>query len=457
MFQNLSIAVLSCLILGSVLILILLYVIFISLKENEKRAALRAAVLTLAVVVIYSLPLFIPGGDDAAVGLFFVTILSLLLIFFPTRAFEKKIIPPRPTGRINEKNVMFSRNLLKPGTKRFDDYYREFPEHLAVDDHFRKKPGLLSEGSAFYDEYTFNESKAIFDSIEAFYPKVDGQAAAERSGLSPDVIAAAIKDWILAEGAVSVGFTQTKDYHWYSVIGRGKDFGSKARLPHKHAIAFTVDMDKAMMDTAPHGPTVLESATQYLRAATIATSVAVYLRKAGYSARAHIDGNYRVVCPLLARDAGLGEIGRMGLLMTPELGPRVRIGVITTDLPLPQNPGKDHSYMIRFCKICKKCARVCPSHSIPDGDPVDINGVKRWQIDQESCYTYWCIAGTDCGKCMSDCPFSHPNNVFHNAVRWMIRNSLIFSFLAVKMDDFFYGRKPRPKAFPAWIRHKEKL
>ncbi len=50
------------------------------------------------------------------------------------------------------------------------------------------------------------------------------------------------------------------------------------------------------------------------------------------------DAHFRVVCPLVARDAGLGEIGRMGLLMTPELGPRVCIGVVTTDAPLVASP-----------------------------------------------------------------------------------------------------------------------
>lgn len=32
--------------------------------------------------------------------------------------------------------------------------------------------------------------------------------------------------------------------------------------------------------------------------------------------------------------AGLGEYGRHGLLITPEYGPRVRIGKIFTDMPL---------------------------------------------------------------------------------------------------------------------------
>ncbi|MCD4724644.1 MAG: hypothetical protein K8R63_07350, partial [Bacteroidales bacterium] len=81
-------------------------------------------------------------------------------------------------------------------------------------------------------------------------------------------------------------------------------------------------------------------------------------------------------------------------------------------------------------------------------------GVKRWQIKQEDCYTYWCISGTDCGRCMSDCPFSHPNNFFHNMIRMLIRNSKVFRHFALKMDDFFYGRKPKPAPVPEWMKAK---
>jgi len=385
------------------------------------------------------------------ISLIWFTGLLALLLLLPTRFFEKKIKREIPGGQINEKTVMFSRNLLKPGTERYANYYTEFPEHEVPDHNFRSKPGLLSEKAAFFDPFTFNASKTIFESITSFYPLVDGEPVAEKMEIDSNKLRDSIRKWILKEGAVSVGTTLTHEYHWYSVVGRGDDFGKKAQLPHSHAIAFTVEMDKKMMDTAPYGPTVLESARQYMKAAMIAVEVAAYIRKMGYHARAHIDGNYRVVCPLVARDAGLGEIGRMGLLMTPELGPRVRIGVVTTDLPLPVSKQRDFSDMIRFCKICKKCADVCPCRAIPFDDRMEIEGVKRWQINQESCYTYWCIAGTDCGKCMSDCPYSHPDNLFHNIIRILIRNSCIFRYFAVKMDNLFYGRRPKSKPVPEWL------
>jgi reductive dehalogenase len=223
-------------------------------------------------------------------------------------------------------------------------------------------------------------------------------------------------------------------------------------VPHKWAFALTVEMHKEMIDSAPLGPTVMESAQQYLSSGAIATQIAAFIRKHRWPARAHIDGNYRVVCPLVARDAGLGEIGRMGLLMTPELGPRVRIAVVTTDMPLVPTPRGGDPTMMDFCRICKKCADVCPSQSISFEDPGFVDGVTRWQIDQASCYTFWSTVGTDCAKCVRACPYSHPDNLLHNIVRGGIRTSSRFRRFALKMDDVFYGRTPPPEDIPDWLR-----
>ena len=74
--------------------------------------------------------------------------------------------------------------------------------------------------------------------------------------------------------------------------------------------------------------------------------------------------------------------------------------------------------MLDFCTICKKCADNCPSHSIPAGDREPIDGGLRWAIDADSCFRYWNAIGTDCGRCMTVCPYSHPDNAAHNLVRW---------------------------------------
>jgi ferredoxin len=86
------------------------------------------------------------------------------------------------------------------------------------------------------------------------------------------------------------------------------------------------------------------------------------------------------------------------------------------------------------------------------GGRVMVGGVRRWQIDQEACFTLWCKIGTDCGRCVSVCPYSHPDNLLHNLVRLGVRNSSLFRRLAIKLDDLFYGKRPPSADLPEWMR-----
>jgi ferredoxin len=422
----------------------------VSAGERERRATRVAAMLAIALPV----PYFVVGlylSAYAAATVVLATVVAAVLFLIPTGR-PGRFYDETPAGRIDERDVMFSRRLLQPGTDRFDDYYAMRPGNRELDDAFRAQPGLMAKGSKAYDPITFFAADANFEAVKQFHPIVDGEPAGERVECDPDDITRFLKTWALNVGAVSAGVTELRDYHLYSHVGRGPDFGEPVELPHGFALALTVEMTKEMIDSAPLGPTLMESAQQYLTSGAMATQMAAFIRRLGYSARAHIDGNYRVVCPLVARDAGLGEIGRMGLLMTPRLGPRVRIAVVTTDLQLVPNNREHDESMMDFCRICKKCADVCPSHSISFDDPEEVDGVRRWQIDQASCFTFWCTIGTDCARCMRACPYSHPDNLLHNMVRAGIKKSALFRRIALRMDDLFYGRKPPPSDVSDWLR-----
>jgi reductive dehalogenase len=287
--------------------------------------------------------------------------------------------------------------------------------------------------------------------------KLGGErSAATDSGnppLDPGATARFLKAWAMKMGAHSAGVTELRDYHLYSHVGRGPDYGEVVETDHTHALALTVEMDKEMVDRAPRSPTAMESALQYVRCGVMAVQLADLIRRLGYRARAHVDGLYRVICPLVARDAGLGELGRMGLLMTPRLGPRVRIAVVTTDLALEVDPPAPDLTTVDFCIQCRKCADSCPSRALPFGPPEeDDNGVLRWKIDAEACFTLWARLGTDCARCMAVCPYSHPDNALHSLVRWGIRNNALFRKAALRMDDLVYGRRPPPKKELEWMK-----
>ena len=369
------------------------------MKKEPLFAVFMFAALSLAVLTGLALLPHSPYVPLLITTLLVVIFLIMIVLVIP---FRKKIINEDITllSRYDERFTMFSRVELTQKPEESALFYHEHPELKELDQVWQSKAGLISRDSLFYHPFSFNAAEASFFTVEMLRPYVNEKANPEISIVEPENLSRFIESWAKKIGAVSVGICETQAYHYYSTRGRGKEYGKKVDLKHKYAIAFTVEMDKVFLATGPAGPTLMESARQYLNAGTIAIQIARFLQNLGYDSRAHIDGNYEVICPLVARDAGLGELGRMGLLMTPELGPRVRIAVVTTDAPLKIDVYKKDPTVDQFCTICRKCADVCPANAIPKTEKKLVNGLLRWQIDQVKCFSYWCTVGTDCGRCM---------------------------------------------------------
>lgn len=377
--------------------------------------------------------------------------IGLVLFFLPIGSVEKK--NDVPNIRVDERDIMFARYRLREGMPEYAAYYDMRPENKKVDDRIRDKPGLLSLNAKYAHPLHFRAADASFSIPAALREHVDGPVADDRVELTADQISDYIKGLTVYYGAKTVGITELQPYHIYTHIGRGSgDYGAQVKLDHQFAIAFTVEMAYEMVGTGPKAPEAMEAARQYTEAAVAAVQLANFIRSLGYEARAHIDGNYRVIAPLVARDAGLGEIGRMGLLMSPELGPRLRLGVVTTNLPLNVDERIPDDSVLDFCRICKKCADNCPSKAISFEDRQAEDGVYRWKIDHIRCFSYWSMVGTDCGRCMSVCPYAHASGFLHDLMRTAIRHSGFARRAALRMDDLFYGRKPKERKGPGWLR-----
>ncbi len=423
----------------------------LSLVEKEKRAAVRVLILTVIFSAIYLLALLLPDIIKLIISGISISMLGVgvILFFVPTKT--QPVESNQPTDQVDEREIIFARVRLEPGTPAYDTYYQGHPGQKSLDDKSRDQPGLLAPKARFMDPLHRASAVGSFSLTEALREAVNGPTAAEPFQSTPEELTKTMKKLAKYYGAMDCGITPLKPAHIYSHIGRGSGkYGDKVTLNHPYAIAFTVEMDFEMTGASPYAPVVMESARQYVESARVSIQLAAAIRDLGYPARAHIDGNYRVIAPLVARDAGLGEIGRMGLLMTPRQGPRVRVGVVTTEMPLIPDHYQGEKSILDFCRICKKCAHNCPSQSIPDGEREINNGVLRWKINPESCYHYWTIIGTDCGRCLAVCPYSHPDNLLHNLVRWGIRRSGTFQHAALFLDDFFYGKNP-PSRFKSFL------
>lgn len=423
-------------------VLILFLFLIVSLFEKEKIAVKRsiATILILLPFILLHYLEFIPFVFQFLFVSVLLTGLVLLFVRFGNHGIE--IL--KHENQFDERDIMFSRMELAAGSEKFDNYYSRQPDKKLKDDLFRIEPGLLNPKSKFFNPFLFKAAEATFSTVELLQPLVEGKENLHKtnSNFDSNEISLFLKNWAKKLGAADIGFTELQPYHIYSHIGRGEKYGKQVKLHHKYAIAFTVEMNHEAMSFNPKGPVIMESAQQYLNAGTIAVQLAQFIRNLGFDARAHIDANYRVICPIVAQDAGLGTIGRMGLLITPKLGPRVRIGVVTTDLQFITNSKPIDLSVIQFCSICKKCAINCPSGAISNELSITGKQHKRWTINHESCFTYWCKIGTDCGRCMAVCPYSHPNNFIHNLIRWMVRRNPFNRWMVLQLDGFFYEKKP---------------
>jgi reductive dehalogenase len=162
-------------------------------------------------------------------------------------------------------------------------------------------------------------------------------------------------------------------------------------------------------------PTYGTSSDAYARSGIIATRVAAFIKALGYAARTHIPGNsYDLMVPPVAIDAGLGEQGRHGVMITPEMGCNIRPAVVTTNLPL--QPDKPIDFGVQdFCRHCKVCAENCPSGAIPVGDKEEVRGYRRYKIDTAKCLNFWGsnLGNMGCRLCIAVCPYTRKANWLH--------------------------------------------
>jgi reductive dehalogenase len=180
----------------------------------------------------------------------------------------------------------------------------------------------------------------------------------------------------------------------------------------------------------------------------VLTQLEGYIRELGYTV---IRGKVNPQAAALA--AGVGELGRNGLIISEKFGARIHLNdVILTDLPLVPDKPLDIG-VEDFCKICRKCAETCPTNSITFGPKQIYNGVEKYKIKWESCYKLrplmtenWSI----CLTCSTVCPYTKPNTWWRTlAVRTLhstpvpLRPAVVRSLKWI--DDRFWGKVPRKR------------
>jgi epoxyqueuosine reductase len=175
--------------------------------------------------------------------------------------------------------------------------------------------------------------------------------------------------------------------------------------------------------------------------------------------RAFVDSGPVLEKPL-ARDAGLGWIGKHTNLINKQAGSWFFLGELLTDLPLPVDaPASDH------CGSCVSCIDVCPTDAI----------VAPYQLDARRCISYLTIElkGSipvefrplignrvyGCDDCQLFCPwnkFAQPTSEADFEPRHGLATALLTELFSWSREDWLQkmaGSAIRRIGYERWLRN----
>lgn len=272
--------------------------------------------------------------------------------------------------------------------------------------------------------------------LGAFVLLQDGPS--DPKGLRPDApsenadLIKAASYWL---GIDAVGISRCPDWTWYSHDATGDPIDP----PHDQAISMIVDQGYETMEGASGDDwiSVAQSMRAYLRFSLLGGVIARQIRNLGYAAKAHTVMDGEVLQPPLLLLSGLGEVSRIGeVILNPFLGPRLKSGVVTTDMPMTHDRPIDFGLQ-SFCESCNKCARECPSGAITAGPKLMFNGYEIWKSDSQKCATYRVTTkgGAMCGRCMKTCPWNLEGLMAERPFRWAAMNVPKLAPALAKLDD----------------------
>ncbi|MEE8448828.1 MAG: reductive dehalogenase [Thermodesulfobacteriota bacterium] len=360
--------------------------------------------------------------------------------------------------RFDQKNIMFRRAGWDPecassGKKFFGQHYPKKQPGYTLEDY-----ALLN--SSWYVERRFGHGNELGNTDLFSWECLDGRVNKLAPGqkldsIDPKVMSERIKKVANLFGASLVGVAEL-DERW--VYSHSYDSITKASKPLelpeecKYVVVIGIEMDYDLVKTSPLAMANATSGLAYSKMPFVAGLVGQFIRLLGYKALPI--GNDTALSIPIAIDAGLGELGRNGLLITPSFGPRVRICKVITDLPLVPDPPCEFG-VEDFCQKCKKCAEHCPSQAIlaeeRTASPLNISnnsGALKWPVDAERCFKYWAANGASCCVCIRVCPFNKKPGRIHDLSRFFIEKAPSLNNFFIWLDDALgYGKQARAERF----------
>jgi epoxyqueuosine reductase len=208
----------------------------------------------------------------------------------------------------------------------------------------------------------------------------------------PEELTELIREEARRLGLSTVAFTGYNPVYTFAEAQGTHDEGS--------VIACLYEQDWEATQTAPSARAERAAFLAYAELMERAVSLAEFVERHGYRANAH-SFNGDTMSIYYGVEAGLGQLGLNGQLLTPQAGSRVRISMITTNAELVHDHPVDYG-IEKICDACQICVQRCPVGAISNRRQ-EYRGVTKPKIKTERCFPLVAKA-EGCAVCMKVCP-----------------------------------------------------
>ncbi len=172
-------------------------------------------------------------------------------------------------------------------------------------------------------------------------------------------------------------------------------------VKYEHAICLMMEQDYEQTQSAPSMDAEHGHFGTYEMQGIAGQRLADYVRSLGYHAQIHGPSNHNAVTIPMFVEAGLGQLGANGQLLSPHFGSRGRLQLITTDAKVTYDKPVDYG-IHRFCQVCQVCVNRCPGRAL-QREKVWWRGVEKNKLTYKRCAPVM-FRYEGCAVCMRVCP-----------------------------------------------------
>ncbi|MDH3602002.1 MAG: hypothetical protein OEU26_20515 [Candidatus Tectomicrobia bacterium] len=244
------------------------------------------------------------------------------------------------------------------------------------------------EALAFFEEHQ--------ERMEPIVEWVQQSGDLEPSGTpSGEDMTEAIRQKARELGYGEVGFTRNNPQYVYQSRKRAMRGG----LPN--AICLALEQDYHKTQSIPSLDAEHTHFGTYFDQGQLIVDLTDFIRSMGY--RAQVSGptwHYGPMIPMFV-EAGLGQLGANGQLLSPHFGSRARLQIIFTDANVTYDQPIDYG-IHKFCQECQVCVNRCPGRALMP-EKVWYRGVEKNKLAFKRCRPVM-ARYLGCGICMKACP-----------------------------------------------------